>query len=302
MIAHPLTLSLATILALICSYLMLRGTAQLELTGTQAQADTPLLQTLTAQADDFDSLLVPMPPFGDVLEISSTVMGNLHRPLPAYVWIESDPRAIQPNERDRIWQAVNAQSRRVWLFERWLTPADPLSQTAARYNRDAFPVAEQWVADSGRLTLVALPDNTAPAQPVPLDVPFEGGLILLDFAVENPTLAPGDILRVRLTWQAKGDVSPTGSVIGFVHLLDEAANANAAQHDRLLIDLQRPQQSPLLPGQVAPQGYGLQLPPDLSPGTYPLIVGLYAADSGQRLSRADGNLDDFLYLMNIVIE
>jgi hypothetical protein len=280
---------------------VLRGAARLTLAAPQAQADAPVLQTLTASADNSDSLLIPMPPFGDVLEISSTVMGNLHRPLPTYVWIESEPRAIQPDERERIWQAVNAQSRRVWLFERWLTPNDPLSETAARFKADAFPVSEQWVADSGRLTLVALPTGAAPTV-VPQNVPFAGGPVLLDFAVENGVVSAGDILRVRLGWQAEGDAPPAGNVIGFVHLLSPDGAANVAQHDRLLINVERPSQSPLQPGQTTPQGYGLQLPPDLPPGEYPLIAGAYHAQTGQRLPRADGSPDDFLYLTTVVVQ
>jgi hypothetical protein len=300
--SHPFSLVLATTFAALVSLWMMRGTAQLALNNNQAEADVPLLQTLATQADDSDSLLISMPPYGDVLEITSTVMGNLHRPLPTYAWIESEPRAIQPDERERIWQAVNAQSGRAWLFERWLTPADPLSQTAARFQRDAFPVAERWFENSGRLTLVALPGGQPPAQAAPLTVPFAGGLSLLDFAVEQTSLAPGDILRVRLTWQAAADSVPPGDVVAFVHLLDEAGAANVAQHDRLLVDARQPRQSALLPGQTAPQGYGLQLPADMPPGSYPLIVGLYAADSGQRLPRADDSPDDFLYLTNVTVQ
>jgi hypothetical protein len=60
-------------------------------------------------------------------------------------------------------------------------------------------------------------------------------------------------------------------------------------------------QSPLLPGQTVRQGYGLQLPADLPPGSYALIAGLYSANSGQRLHRIDGSLDDFLYLGDIIV-
>ncbi len=299
--AHPVALLLATAFAALVTLWMMRGTAQLAQSGAQAQADAPLLQLLAGQADDSDSLLISMPPYGDVLEITSTVMGNLHRPLPTYAWIESEPRAIQPDERERIWQAVSAQSRRVWLFERWLTPADPLSETAARARRDAYPTAERWLNSSGRLTLVALPGDAPPAQSAPLNVPFAGGLSLLDFAVEQTSLSPGDILRVRLNWQAAAGASPSGGVVAFVHLLNETGAANVAQHDRLLVDAQQPRQSALLPGQTAPQGYGLQLPANLPPGSYPLIVGLYTAESGQRLPRTDGSPDDFLYLTNITV-
>jgi hypothetical protein len=95
---------------------------------------------------------------------------------------------------------------------------------------------------------------------------------------------------------------PEGRIVSFVHLLDETSSAgNIAQYDRLLVDLQNIEQSPLLPGQTVWQGYGLRLPDNLAAGSYPLITGLYRATTGQRLPRADGSPDDFLYLTNITV-
>jgi hypothetical protein len=137
-------------------------------------------------------------------------------------------------------------------------------------------------------------------------VPFAGNLTLLDFAVLNSQASPGEVLKVRLTWQAPavgepGVALPHEAVISFVHLLAENGGGQAAQQDRLLLDLQNFGRSPLLPGQTATQGYGLQLPDDLPAGAYPLIAGVYLASSGQRLPRHDGNPDDFIYLTDIVV-
>jgi hypothetical protein len=91
-------------------------------------------------------------------------------------------------------------------------------------------------------------------------------------------------------------------VTAFAQVLDPATpGRKVAQSDRLLADVQNLGQSPLQPGQTVQQGYGLLLPADLAPGSYPLIVGLYRAASGQRLPRADGSPDDFVYLTDIVV-
>ncbi len=74
-----------------------------------------------------------------------------------------------------------------------------------------------------------------------------------------------------------------------------------AQNDRLLVNLQNFKQSPLLAGQTIRQGYGLQLPDNLAPGAYPLVMGLYQSGSGQRLPRTDGSSEDFLYLTTIQV-
>jgi hypothetical protein len=145
---------------------------------------------------------------------------------------------------------------------------------------------------------------------VPLSIPFEGGLALVDYSIWNDGLSvePGDTVMVRLTWQATvsdapPQAIPAGGIIASAQLLDQAnPSAIVDQYDRLLVDVQHLDRSPLRPGQTIQQGYGLQLPDDLAPGSYPLIAGLYDSATGQRLRRADDNPDDFLYLTNIVVQ
>jgi hypothetical protein len=300
----PATFSLLLLLTILLTYQMMLGLARAKLETEQAQLDEPALQRLAESVRPGDALLASMPPFGDVQEVTTYLMSYLDQPIPTYAWIESEPRAIQPEERERIWRVVQAEASRVWLFERWLSQKDPLGLTAARFNREAFPVEEYWFERSGRLTLYALSNGVAPTISAPLDAPFQGGLKLVDFAVFGDTVAPGAILKVRLTWRAEAlDPArlPEARVIGFVHLVGETSGGNLAQQDRLLVDLQAIKQSALLPGQTVTQGYGLRLPEDTPPGSYPLVAGLYLAASGERLQRADGSPDDFLYLTNITV-
>jgi hypothetical protein len=117
------------------------------------------------------------------------------------------------------------------------------------------------------------------------------------------------VVRLRLAWQAPAasDLAaqnlPTGGIAVSAQVLDQASPArNIAQNDRLLVDMQNLARSPLKPGQTIQQGFGLQLPRDVATGSYPLIVGLYDTDTGQRLMRADASPDDFVYLTDIVVE
>lgn len=305
---QPLLLGLAVLAGLLLTWLVMRGTAGLALTGGQAAADAPLLAALEAGSRPGDVLLVTLPPFGDVQEVTTRLLAYLDRSGPVYAWIEDGPRAIQGEERERVWQAALTGARRVWLFERWLTQAEPSGPTAARLNQAAFTVQEQWFEGSGKLSLFALAE--AAPTPAPVNVSFTGGLRLLDFAVAGgPAIEPGSILPVSLTWQAAGGAEPAttalpaaaGPVTGFVQLVDEAGR-KVAQQDRLLVDLQNFQQSPLVPGQTLAQGYGLLLPADLPPGAYALIAGAYLTSSGQRLPRVDGSPDDFIYLTTLTVE
>ncbi|MFN8457432.1 MAG: glycosyltransferase family 39 protein [Anaerolineae bacterium] len=292
-------------LAALLTFQMMRGTTRVTLADEQAQRDVAVLEKLNTAARPGDALLVPMPPFGDVQEISTRLMAYLRRPLPTYAWIESEPRALQPAERERVWQAAQAGSQRVWLFERWLTQSDPTGPTAVWLNASAFPVEQQWFEQSGKLTLYALAGPSYPTTATGLNIPFQGGLKLVDFAAPAETVAPGEVLKLRLTWQAEATADanqlPIQSLIAFAQLVDRTAGRPAAQSDRLLVDLHNIKQSPLLPGQTVSQGYGLSLPNDLASGEYPLIVGLYQAENGQRLGRADGSPDDFLYLATVKV-
>jgi hypothetical protein len=301
---------LALIVASGLTLVTLTGAARIPLSGEQAKSDVPVLDTLAASAQPGDALLVPMPAYGDVQEISTRLMAYLEPALPTYAWIETEPRAIRPDERQRVESAVQAEAQRVWLFERWLTPSDPTTETAARFNQEAFPIWERWFAQSGRLGLYALADDVQSPAATPLNIPFKGGVVLVDFAVwdDGLTAESGDTLKLRLTWQAAvsdppPQEIPAGGITAFAQLLDQATPPQTiVQNDRLLVDLQNLAQSQLRPGQTIQQGYGLQLPDDLAPGSYPLIVGLYDSATGQRLRRADGSPDDFLYLTNVVVE
>jgi hypothetical protein len=297
---HIMAVISVFIITIYLTYRMLLATAQTDLARPQAQQDLPMLTTLTAQSQPHDALMVAMPPFADAQEITTFLLAYLTKPLPTYSWIESDPRGILPVERAEVWQAATTSNERVWLFERWLSATDPLGVTAKRLNEQAFPLSEQWFDHSGKLTLYALA-NQSPQVSQTVNIPFQGGVTLLNFAVIDPHVAAGGVLKVRLTWQAESHLSAAQgeAVVSFVHLI--SATTNIAQQDRLLLDFQQVKQSVLLPGQTTTQGYGLQLPADLVSGSYPLIIGLYLPQSGQRLPRADGSPDDFLYLLNVIV-
>jgi hypothetical protein len=301
---------LFVLLPLTLIYAMMLGTARLALEQPQYQLDRPLLDTLHAAGQPGDALLIPMPPFADVQEVTTMLIAYLDQPWPITAWIESEPRAIQAAERVRVVQAAQREARRIWLFERWLVHNAPPTPTAAYLDQHAFPLAEQWFEKSGKLTLYAVADAAPATPPHPLNIPFQGGLTLLDFTLLDPIVpASAGVIRIRLSWQlATADklaqpAGPAESLIVSVQLLDpDPARPNLAQNDRRLLDRQAIAQLPWRPGQTLPQGYGLTLPVDLAPGSYPLIVSLYQADNGQRLKRADASTDDFLYLTNVVVK
>ena len=85
---------------------------------------------------------------------------------------------------------------------------------------------------------------------------------------------------LTLVWQAIQVPSTDYTV--FVHVLDQDGTCCIWQQDAMPQQNQYPT-SRWLSGEVVEDSYELILPPDLAPGEYPVEVGLYIAETGQRL-------------------
>lgn len=107
--------------------------------------------------------------------------------------------------------------------------------------------------------------------------------------------------RLTLIWEAL--TQPTADYTVFVHLLDRDGVCCLWQQDT------PPQRGGYptgrwLPGEFVVDAYDIILPEDLPPGDYPLEIGLYLADTGQRLLIRTPNMadSDALRLREIRVE
>ena len=132
-------------------------------------------------------------------------------------------------------------------------------------------------ASDGQWTEIA-PHGATPEKP--LTASF-GATIQLTGATVPAQAQRGSPLPFTLFWQATAPVA--GDYNSFVHLLDGAGNKVAqldwTPHDAIS-QLPTANWPVLWPVQDT---QSLALPPDLAPGTYTLIVGLYDWQSGDRL-------------------
>ncbi|MBN1220934.1 MAG: glycosyltransferase family 39 protein [Anaerolineae bacterium] len=119
---------------------------------------------------------------------------------------------------------------------------------------------------------------------------------LLGYDVPAPRLNPGDTLPVTLYWQAGAEMDLDYTV--FVQLLN-AAGLVVSQVDLPPLAGAAPTTT-WLPGEILTDAYTLPLPPDLPPGNYRLITGLYHAPTGQRLPVSAGG--DFVELPQIAVK
>ncbi len=121
-----------------------------------------------------------------------------------------------------------------------------------------------------------------PQTMTPLAVPFGPAITLEGYTWQ---VEPG-VLRVTLRWSAGG--YPDADYTVFVHLVaPEEADRIVSQGDAPPLGGRWPT-SLWRPGVVLDDTHLVPLPPDLPPGTYHLLVGLYDPATGRRLPLPDG--------------
>lgn len=141
---------------------------------------------------------------------------------------------------------------------------------------------------------------TLPAVERPLGATFGGEIDLVGYNLQAPA---DDVYGLDLIWRARE--APSRDYTVFVHLLTPEGSCSPCvwQQDVMPQQGQYPT-SRWLPDEVVVDGYRIELPPDLAAGTYPLEVGLYVAETGQRLQAIlpDGSETDAVELRPLRVE
>jgi mannosyltransferase len=141
-------------------------------------------------------------------------------------------------------------------------------------------------------------DFQRPTTAHPLAARFADTFALAGYDLSRDPVRAGDDLTVTLAWQSVQATLRSYRV--FVHLLD-AQNHVVAQWDGVPRNWTYPT-SAWLPGEYVVDRYPLKVPPGTPPGNLTLEVGLYDADSGQRLpvvATAGGPTDDRIVLQQV---
>jgi hypothetical protein len=115
--------------------------------------------------------------------------------------------------------------------------------------------------------------------------------------IDTPAAArPGGGLPVTLYWQAVSEIDVNFTV--FIHLIN--ASGRVVVQEDLQPQAGAAPTTTWLPGEILEDPHMLALPPDLDPGDYRLIAGLYDASTGQRLPVYSGG--DFVELGKVSIQ
>jgi hypothetical protein len=133
----------------------------------------------------------------------------------------------------------------------------------------------------------------------PTDIAFGQPTLLNLIGYDLPQTKPshgGETLPITLYWQAEAEMEVNYTV--FVQLLNSNGQV-LAQVDLQPLGGAAPTTT-WLPGEILTDPYTLTPPPDLPPGNYSLITGLYNAATGKRLPAASGS--DFVELTEVTVE
>lgn len=166
---------------------------------------------------------------------------------------EGDGNAL--DEAGRRW--LNEYGHRAW--DAWFGPTQLVAYGISR--------------DSGAVAL----------QPAGADL---GGQVTLEgYLLPEESAEPGEILNLTLLWQARAEMDTDYKV--FVHLVDESG-LPIAQRDSEPLGGSRPTTT-WRPGETVTDRVGLLLPPEMVPGDYEMLVGMYDPETLERLSVFDAS-------------
>ena len=148
-----------------------------------------------------------------------------------------------------------------------------------------------WVEPDGGPGLlgpVEIPRGAPPAEALDIEHPVEANLAgqvkLLGHNIESG-FRPGDGIHLTLFWNALRKMEKDYTV--FAHLVDEGGNI-WGQKDNPPVDGFYPT-TQWEEGETVRDQYDLIISPDARPGDYRLEVGMYLAETGERLAIVDRN-------------
>jgi 4-amino-4-deoxy-L-arabinose transferase-like glycosyltransferase len=185
--------------------------------------------------------------------------------------------ALFPAKTDRVteWMVITEKDQ---LTVPLLKRIYPAGQIAWRLNSPVGSYARVWQVPAGETARFAL-DRTVAAD-------FGDRVQLI--GVELPAEAnAGDTIRLRLAFENRQVLDRLYKVFVHLHGPDKAV---VAQADRALCD-RTLNEADWRPGDVLVEDYELIIPPETSPGDYPVAIGFYADDSGVRLPVVAADLE-----------
>jgi mannosyltransferase len=208
--------------------------------------------------------------------------------LPVHPLPESRP--LDPAATRQSLQALAQPGGRVFAVL-WATDeSDPDHVIEGWLDTNAYKALDSWYGNV-RLAVYAIPEQapTSPQRQLDVVLASDGEpsdrIALLGYSLLDERLAAGEIAQITLFWQVER--TPAQRYKVFLHILD-AGNHIVGQRDA------EPGGGARLttlwePGQTIVDNYGLPVHPATPPGGYRVEIGMYNAETGQRLRVVQGS-------------
>ncbi len=179
----------------------------------------------------------------------------------------------------------------------WATAeADPQGVIESWLAQRGYKTIDQWHGNV-RLAVYVMPERRAPEELVDnLNAQLNNGIVLLGYLGWNLAPAAGEVTQVQLLWRA--EQTPARRYKVFLQLLDPR-NQVIAQRDAEPAGESRPTTT-WQPGETVLDNHGVLIPPGTPPGSYRRIVGMYDAETFERLKLDDGS--DFISLPPVNVQ
>jgi len=160
------------------------------------------------------------------------------------------------------------------LKKPWLENAQPIADVPGALSVDARSALQAKQAEWDQLS-VAWPPEASITSTAQLPIDFNHAVELIGYQIKPQEVKPGESVRVITYWRVTGTLP--ADLIAFTHLYRTPTEV-MAQQDQLDVD-----GPSLQPGDVFVQSHEfVVVPPDTPSGTYPLGIGLYRKDTGER--------------------
>ncbi|MGE5602601.1 MAG: glycosyltransferase family 39 protein [Nitrososphaerales archaeon] len=174
--------------------------------------------------------------------------------------------------------------------------ADPAGVIENWLDQRGYKTLDQWHGNA-RLAVYVMPERRAPDEMIDdLNATLNNGITLQGYQGWNLSPAAGEVTQLQLRWRA--DEPPTRRYKVFLQLLDPR-NQVIAQRDAEPAGESRPTTT-WQAGETVLDNHGVLIPPGTPPGSYRRIVGMYDAETFERLKLPDGS--DFISLPPINVQ
>lgn len=262
--------------------------------GTAGQGYRAVLADICA-ADRAGDSIVSVAPFGYHIPMN-WLASECGRGLPVYGYATS---SIGQPETQVVMQRVVDESDRILFVTAGISPNDPENPLERWLADNAYKADDRWF-DDYRLLRYATGGKLALVQWTPHGLYLNDGAqnrVTIVASRVPPSARPGEILPIDLQYMLH--VPATSDLRWFVQALSPEGVA-VAQLDTGPLD-NYTGFTTLPANDLLVEKAGLQLPPDLEPGSYQIIAGLYnpAADGSPRLRASDGR--EYLVLSTLEV-